>query len=79
DKLADEFPVDKRRMYVTGLSMGGFGSWGLLAEHPRLFAAAVPICGGGDVKSAETIKDIPIWAFHGDKDDAVNVERSQEM
>ena len=59
--------------------MGGYGTWGLLAEHPQLFAAAVPICGGGDRVAAEKMKDIPIWAFHGDQDEAVKVERSQEM
>jgi len=79
DHLAEELPVDKQRMYVTGLSMGGFGTWNLLAKHPKLFAAAVPICGGGDTKTASTIKHIPIWVFHGDKDEAVNIQRSREM
>jgi predicted peptidase len=79
DHLAGALPVDKQRMYVTGLSMGGYGTWSLLAKHPKLFAAAVPICGGGDPKTAETIKEIPIWAFHGDQDEAVNVEQSREM
>lgn len=79
DALADELPIDKRRLYVTGLSMGGYGTWGLLAKYPRLFAAAIPICGGGDPAAAAQMKDIPIWAFHGDKDDAVPVVKSQEM
>jgi len=79
DDLAGRLSVDKERIYVTGLSMGGYGSWQMLARYPRLFAAAVPICGGGDPKSAAAIKDIPIWAFHGDKDTAVPLSRSQQM
>lgn len=77
--VADAHHVDKNRMVVTGLSMGGYGSWGLVARYPNLFAAAVPICGGGDPASAEKIKDIPIWAFHGDKDDVVPLEQTTLM
>jgi predicted peptidase len=66
-------------MYVTGLSMGGFGTWTILAKYPNLFAAAVPICGGGDPATAESIKHIPIWAFHGAKDNVVPLERSRQM
>ncbi|GIW90379.1 MAG: hydrolase [Pirellulaceae bacterium] len=79
DDLAGSLKVDKERMYVTGLSMGGFGTWAILAKHPNLFAAAVPICGGGDPSTAEAIKHIPIWAFHGAKDNVVPLERSQQM
>ncbi|MGE3805775.1 MAG: dienelactone hydrolase family protein [Gemmataceae bacterium] len=78
-KLQKDLPVDSKRIYITGLSMGGFGSWDLIARQPDLFAAAVPICGGGDAKTAEKIAKIPIWCFHGDKDTAVKVERSREM
>ncbi|HQU44077.1 MAG TPA: prolyl oligopeptidase family serine peptidase, partial [Pirellulales bacterium] len=76
--LADE-RVDRDRVYVTGLSMGGFGTWTLAAEYPNYFAAIVPICGGGDPEDAPSLKQLPIWVFHGAKDKAVPLERSQEM
>lgn len=79
ESVADEFPVDSQRLYLTGLSMGGYGTWNLLARRPDLFAAAVPICGGGNPATAESLKEIPIWAFHGDQDTAVPLEKSQEM
>jgi predicted peptidase len=72
-------PVDMKRIYVTGLSMGGFGAWDILQRLPHLFAAAIPVCGGGDATQAEKIKDIPIWAFHGDKDAVVKTKRSRDM
>jgi predicted peptidase len=71
--------VDSKRLYVTGLSMGGFGTWELLQRYPLKFAAAVPICGGGDTSLAAAIKSIPIWAFHGCKDDVVIPGRSISM
>ncbi|OYW19336.1 MAG: hypothetical protein B7Z55_09060 [Planctomycetales bacterium 12-60-4] len=71
--------VDPRRVYLTGLSMGGFGSWALAARQPDWFAAVVPICGGGDPTSAPLLVDVPIWAVHGDADSTVPVEESQTM
>jgi predicted peptidase len=79
DAVAKEFPVDKKRIYVTGLSMGGYATWDLLGRKPDLFAAAIPICGGGDVKKAEKFAKVSIWCFHGDKDGAVKVESSRSM
>jgi predicted peptidase len=79
DQLAEQLPVDRHRLYVTGLSMGGYGTWGLLAARPELFAAGVPICGGGETEQAAVLTEIPIWAFHGDQDAAVPLQRSQEM
>lgn len=79
DELAKKYSIDRQRMYVTGLSMGGYGTWAILAKYPKLFAAAVPICGGGDPKMAESMRHVPIWAFHGEKDNVVPVRRSQEM
>jgi predicted peptidase len=79
DALRKELPIDARRIYVTGLSMGGYGTWDVLARRPELFAAGVPICGGGDESTAATIAKIPIWVFHGAKDPAVKVERSRRM
>lgn len=79
DALIKSQPVDPDRIYLTGLSMGGFGSWSLLAEHPDFWAAAIPVCGGGDPRSAEKFKKVPIWIFHGAKDQAVPLKASQEM
>ncbi len=79
DEIISKYPVDKNRIYITGLSMGGFGTWASVIAKPNLFAAAVPICGGGDPSKLESIKSIPIWVFHGAKDDVVPLTRSQEM
>ena len=79
DSLTKIYPVDTKRIYITGLSMGGFGTWDAIARYPEKFAAAIPICGGGDANTATLIKDIPIWAFHGDIDKVVNVSQSRNM
>jgi len=79
EKTMREFPVDPARVYVTGLSMGGYGTWDALQRRPDLFAAALPFCGGGDAHLAWKIRDVPIWAWHGDADGAVPVVRSREM
>lgn len=71
--------VNKNRVYITGLSMGGYGTWDAIARFPDLFAAAVPICGGGDPATVDKFVKLPIWCFHGDQDDAVSVERSRQM
>jgi len=78
-EVQKEFKTDAKRTYLTGLSMGGFGTWSLAAAHPDKWAAIAPICGGGNVKDVEKIKDIPCWCFHGDKDFAVKVELSRTM
>lgn len=79
DGLLREFPVDQDRLYVTGLSMGGFGTWDLLTRQPQRWAAAAPICGGGDVARIAPAKDVAVWAFHGVLDPTVPVVRSREM
>lgn len=79
EEVEQEFKTDKKRVYLTGLSMGGFGTWSFAAAHPTRWAAIAPICGGGDPKTAEKIKDIPCWCFHGDADKAVVVQRSRDM
>jgi predicted peptidase len=79
DHLTNIFRVDTDRIYLTGLSMGGFGSWRLAADRPDLFAAVVPICGGGNPADADKLKNLPIWAWHGEADAAVPVQRSIEM
>ena len=71
--------VDPARIYLTGLSMGGFGTWDLAARQPERFAALLPICGGGDETTALRLAKLPIWCFHGDADTVVPVERSRGM
>jgi len=77
--LVEEYSIDRDRLYVTGLSMGGYGTWDVIARHPDLFAAAVPMCGGGDEKTAERIAGLPIWNFHGADDRVVPPSRSRNM
>jgi predicted peptidase len=79
DQVLARYAVDRERVYVTGLSMGGYGTWALAAACPDRFAAAAPICGGGDPRWAEQLKDLPIWVFHGAKDDTVPLSASEEM
>lgn len=79
DEMIENAGVDKTRVYITGLSMGGYGTWDAIARYPGFFAAAAPICGGGDPKTVDKFKSLPIWCFHGAKDPVVKVRRSQEM
>lgn len=79
DHIVGTFPVDPRRVYLTGLSMGGFGSWKMAADHPDRFAAVAPICGKGDPANAEKLVDLPIWVFHGTEDQAVPYQHSVDM
>lgn len=79
DKLQDDFSIDSNRLYVTGISMGGFGTFDIIQRHANKFAAAVPICGGGDLTHAFTLTDLPIWVFHGTKDEVVLPEYSRSM
>ena len=76
--LAD-YRVDRDRVYLTGLSMGGYGTWALAAAYPDYFAAIVPICGRGDPDDAPVLKNLPVWVFHGAKDEDVPLSRSEEM
>lgn len=78
-KVRDTDAVDPNRVYVTGLSMGGFGTWDLLVRHPALFTAAMPLCGGADFRKASVIKDIPIWTFHGQQDKTVPCRGTEKM
>jgi predicted esterase len=77
--LAQHPEIDRRRIYLTGLSMGGFGTFDLLARRPELFAAAIPVCGGGDEETVSRFAHIPLWAFHGSRDEVVYPERSRSM
>jgi predicted peptidase len=73
--------IDRSRIYLTGLSMGGYGTWHLAVRYPELFAAIVPICGGGETlpRLAGRLARLPIWAFHGDTDDIVPLAESERM
>lgn len=79
EDVEKNYSVDKKRTYLTGLSMGGMGTWSHAVATPEKWAAIVPICGRGDPKQAEKIKDLPCWAFHGDADTSVNVSGSRDM
>lgn len=79
EQTMKELPVDAQRVYVTGISMGGFGTWDMIQRVPGLFAAAIPVCGGGDPAHAAKLKELPIWAFHGAVDAVVKPERSRDM
>lgn len=78
-QTADEYAIDPARVYLTGLSMGGFGTWAFGAKHAERFAAFAPICGGGDPATTGAFAKKPIWAFHGDSDTVVLPERSVIM
>lgn len=79
DRLMKEYPIDRNRIYIGGLSMGGHGTWSALANYSGRFAAGFPICGKGSPSMAPRMATIPIWVFHGDADNTVPVERSREM
>ena len=88
EQVETKFAVDTNRVYLTGLSMGGYGTWRLGLTHPEKFAALVPICGGGQVidvllagsgRKVNPLKALPVWAFHGAKDPVVPLEESERM
>jgi predicted peptidase len=79
DQIQKDYKVDPDRVYLTGLSMGGFGTWELASQNPQRFAAIAPICGGGNPAMARRMRDLPIWVFHGDADRTVPVAMSDEM
>lgn len=79
DKLEKDYSIDPERRYVTGLSMGGYGSYDLCLRRPDDFAAAVPICGAADPAAAAKIAHIPLWIFHGGSDSAVPVQLARDM
>lgn len=78
--LARKHKIDRKRIYIMGLSMGGMGTFEAITRHPRVFAAAVPVCGGGDPSLVgKFAKKVPLWVFHGADDTVVNVDYSREM
>jgi len=78
-KCIDTLPVDKDRVLLTGLSLGGYGVWDLLARNPSMYAAAMPVCGGGCPETCRKFANVPIWVFHGEKDPNVSVKLSRAM
>jgi predicted peptidase len=78
-QVQKDYKIDDKRLYLTGLSLGGFGTWSLAAAHPEKWAAIAPICGGGNPTNAAKIKDLPCWCFHGDADPTVDVKKSRDM
>ncbi|MFC1789949.1 right-handed parallel beta-helix repeat-containing protein [Patescibacteria group bacterium] len=79
DLTISQYNIDTSRLYLTGLSMGGYGAWDMVTRFSNFFAAVVPICGAGSPNHANLIKDLPIWAFHGSSDGVVPVSGSREM
>jgi predicted peptidase len=79
DELANTYRIDKQRLYVTGLSMGGSGTWSLVSAYPDKFAAAMPLCGRGDLAAVEKLAKTPIWVLVGAKDRSETVQNCQEM
>jgi predicted peptidase len=79
DQTARRYRVDPDRVYVTGLSMGGYGTWALVARYSERFAAALPICGGGNRSGLARAMDLPIWAFHGEADPMVPLDETTRL
>jgi predicted esterase len=77
--IIEKYRVDEDRVYLTGLSMGGYGTWETVMKYPELFAAIAPICGGGDPSTAWKIRYTPTWIFHGAKDSVVSIRNSEVM
>jgi predicted peptidase len=79
DSILAEYAVDADRVYLTGLSMGGYGAWAMGIAHPEMFAAVVPVCGGGEPEKVCALKNVPVWTFHGDADMVVKISESVQM
>ena len=79
NQVQTDYRIDVDRISLTGVSMGGAGTWSLAAADPTHWASIVPICHGGDTKAAARLKDVPCWCFHGDADRVISVQRSREM
>jgi predicted peptidase len=79
DSLKSQFSIDPQRIYVAGQSDGGYGVWDLITKRPELFAAAIPVCGGGDPARSARVAKMAIWVFHGDADETIPVTASRQM
>jgi predicted peptidase len=79
DEAISSYPINPDHIYLTGLSMGGYGTWHLAAAEPERFAAIAPICGGGNPIAAKKLKNLPVWVFHGAKDNVIPLKESEIM
>jgi predicted peptidase len=79
DSVKTRFPIDAGRIYVAGQSDGGYGTWNVITQRPDVFAAAIPLCGGGDPEMAVRIASMPLWVFHGRRDTVIPATESREM
>ncbi len=79
DEAQRTYRIDEDRIYLTGLSLGGYGTWDLAARNPHRFAAIAPIAGAGDPLDAPRLRDLPIWIVHGESDDTVPVSKARRM
>lgn len=79
DDIVERYNADSNKVYLTGLSMGGYGTWALACLNPNKFAAIAPICGGGDQEKLHAIKHVPIWTFHGAKDQIVPIKETKKL
>ncbi len=79
NELVSKYNIDTTRIYLTGMSMGGFGTWALGIKYPNRFAALMPLCGGGKPHEVNVLRDVPVWVLHGDNDEVVPIKRSEEM
>jgi predicted peptidase len=79
DELRRTYSIDSGRLYVAGQSLGGFGTFAIISAYPRMFAAGIPLCGGGDESKAAQYKGTALWVFHGEKDESVPVANSRQM
>lgn len=79
DEAIKKYPIDESRIYMTGMSLGGFGTWEFACRYPERLAAAAPVCGGGKPDQAAAMKNVPVWAFHGDRDSVVPYRRTKSM
>jgi predicted peptidase len=79
-ELLATYRIDKRRIYVTGISMGGYGAWQVAVDYPDKFAAIVPLCGGlNDASQVCRLKDMPVWTFHGTTDDVISINETEKL
>ncbi|ASY36781.1 phospholipase [Streptomyces sp. CLI2509] len=79
DEVEAEYRIDPSRIHVTGLSMGGYATWSLAVRYPERFASVAPVCGGLWMQRPDPMRDVPVWAFHGEEDEAVPIGRSEEI
>jgi predicted peptidase len=79
DEIIERYPVDPKRIFVTGLSMGGYATWDLAMEYPNRFAGIAPVCGSSSKERIESLRNVPVWAFHGALDKSVPLNEVEEL